>query len=197
MRPEDISVAIIVILLSMIIMISPQQAWGCHWVWSRFSAAPESRCLPRPQAPYRHHIRMIVVIIIIIVIIIIFHIIGFFLFTAFRKRSRSGSVDFATLLFSSKHISLWGPTLLSEGRFFFFCCTYLWLWYVWWWWWRIPGNNTCYHCHLVDDVYLFLSCVYDSYDDYGEYLAIILATTVILVAQGPIREIRREFGSVV
>ena len=113
----------------------PQQASGCRWGWSRFSAAQESRCLLRLQAPdhhrvntatyssicylwyfvsFTHRIEKEVKVIFVhsykYILTFVLNIkskILYLLLTALRKRSRSGSVDFATLLFSSKHICLW------------------------------------------------------------------------------------------
>ena len=55
---------------------------------------------------------VVVVVVFIIMIIIVFFISIMLLFTALRKTLRSGLVDFATLLFSSKHICLWGLTFM-------------------------------------------------------------------------------------
>ena len=57
-------------------------------------------------------ISVVVVVVFIIMIIIVFFISIMLLFTALRKTLRSGLVDFATLLFSSKHICLWGLTFM-------------------------------------------------------------------------------------
>ena len=68
--------------------------------------------VPFLVAGHLFNIIIVVVVVFIIMIIIVFFISIMLLFTALRKTLRSGLVDFATLLFSSKHICLWGLTFM-------------------------------------------------------------------------------------